>query len=352
MSNGIDPAAIARNHARDADRALDQAEREAAFADEVDAVSKRATGLAALVDQVSRARARGWRWGPEWEPSVQALRESAPAAARDVRQEASSASGRLRPRIASCRTKLSSTSPTAGNAPTLHRLEDEAEAIKAAVTADAQRISAIARPFVESYDRLEGDVKKAHLHLDRFEAAKFALAPGEHPWMTAEATWQDAPGGAVSGFLYLTDQRLRFEQKETVATKKFLFVTTASEERHATLIDEPIGHVAKSDDATKGLVFKDQLLTIGWTGTKHKSTRFDINSGDTAELWDGCVEDARAGRLAYRMSSVGGGPATLGVPIDPPTVCSACSAALDAPVRGNPTLVCKYCGQRHDLRFA
>lgn len=342
----------AKDSARDADQSLDRASSQAAFADPVRRVTERQVGLPQLIAEIARARSRGWVWDREWEDHAQELKSKADDVLRAVQAESRTASSKMRSEIDQCRRKLTRTSVTAANKAELERIEQEADAIQNAVEAEERRIEALAAPLCDPYDALKRAVDKAHEHLDRFAAAKFALAPGEHPWLTAETTWQDAPGGAVNGFLYLTDKRVRFEQKETVATKKFLFFTTASEEKHACLLDEPVGNVARSDDSTKGLVFKDQLVTLSWQNTKWKKTVFDINSGDSAKEWDTYIEELRSGQAAHRMVQARSAAPNAGMPVDAPTVCSACSAALDAPVRGMTTLVCKYCGQRHDLRFA
>jgi hypothetical protein len=347
-----EPLDEAKDHARDADRALDQASEKAAFAGPVERVTDRQVGLAQLEGELGRARSRGWVWDREWEETAADLKKRASEVVRTVQTESRSASSRMRSDIDQCRRKLTRTSVTAGNRDELERIEEEADSVKDAVEAEEKRISALAAPFCEPYDKLKAAVSKAHVHLERFEQAKFQLGAGEHPWLTAEATWQDAPGGAVSGFLYLTDKRLRFEQKETVATKKFLFFTTESQEKHACLLDEPVGNIARSDDSTKGLLFKDQLVTLGWQNTKWKKTTFDINSGDSAKEWDTYVEELRSGRFAHRMVAERAVAPNAGMPVNAPTVCGACSAALDAPVRGMTVLVCKYCGQRHDLQFA
>lgn len=342
----------AKDSARDADRALDRATEEAAFARPVSRVTERQVGVSGLQQEVARARSRGWVWDRGWEETLTELRARADDVLKTVQNESRSASSKMRTDIEQCRRKLTRTSVTASNRGELQRIEQEAEAIGNAVEAEERRIEALAAPFCDPYDALQSQLKHAHEHLDRFDAAKFQLAAGEHPWLTAETTWKDAPGGEVNGFLYLTDKRIRFEQKETVATKKFLFFTTESQEKHECLLDEPVGHVARSDDSTKGLLFKDQLVTLGWQNTKWKKTTFDINSGDSAKEWDTYIEELRSGQAMHRMVAERASSPNAGMPIDAPTLCSACNAALDPPVRGLTTIVCKYCGQRHDLRFA
>ncbi|MCB9683892.1 MAG: hypothetical protein H6738_01940 [Alphaproteobacteria bacterium] len=354
MSDQQDPELQrAKQAAADADRALDAATRGCTFADEVSSVADRQVKLAEVGAELTRARSRGWVWGPDLADTHARLLAAAPGLVDQLRRESGDATQRVRGRIEACRARLSRTPVSSANRSDLEAIEEEAEAVKATVEQEAQRLDALAKPFVEPFDRLKKDVGEAHEHLDRFDEARFQLAPGEHPFVTGECAWQDAPGGVVNGFLYLTDKRIRFEQKETIKTKKFLFFTASSEDKHECLIDEPIGNIAASDDSTKGLVFKDQLVTIQWQNTRLKKSVFDINSGESAKLWDTWIEELRSGQIAHRMAGGVAVPAPdHGMPVDAPTRCTACDANLDAPVRGMTVLVCRYCGQRHDLRFA
>jgi hypothetical protein len=358
MAAEPNPLEQAKDHARDADRALDQATRDLAFADEIEAVTSRRAGLGALQEELGRARSRGWVWGPGWESTLTSLAEQGARATNEVSSAAASGTARLRGQLDGVRQRLSRTAVTAANRAALSQLEDDANDVKRAVDAEQSKLQALAKPFVDAFDGLKKDVDEAHKHLDRFQSARFQLLAGEYPYRTSECTWQDCPQGAVNGFLYLTDKRVRFEQKETVTTKKFLFFTASSEDKHELLLDEPVGNIARSDDSTKGLVFKDQLVTLTWQGARIQKSTFDINSGESAKDWDTWIEELRSGQLSHRMRKAEGGgaaaavPPNHGMPVNAPTKCAACDAALDAPVRGMTVLVCKYCGQRHDLQFA
>jgi hypothetical protein len=359
MAADESPLEKAKDHARDADRVLDQVTRDLAFADEIESVTKRRAGIGKLQEELARARTRGWVWGGGWEASMAGLAELGARSTAEVSNNASIGTARFRTQLDQVRGRLSRTAVTAANRAALGQLEDDANDLKRAVDAEQSKLQALAKPFVDAFDGLQKEIVDAHKHLDRFQSARFQLQAGENPYRTSECTWQDCPQGTVNGFLYLTDKRVRFEQKETVTTKKFLFFTASSEDKHELLLDEPVGNIARSDDSTKGLVFKDQLVTLTWQGARIQKSTFDINSGETAKDWDTWIEELRSGQLAHRMMKPGAGgpgaaapPPTMGMPVNAPTKCSACDASLDAPVRGVTVLVCKYCGQRHDLQFA
>ncbi len=327
--------------------------RKAAFGDEVRAVTDRVAKHREIHAEVERLRARGWVWDPAWEATLADLSARADDVVRDLRQESSRASERIQKRLDGIEANLNRLSPSVAIKNTLEALERELESVEDDVQTVEQRIDEIAAPVVGPHDALLAQQKEADTHLDRFEAAKFKLGVGEQPWLTVDATWEDSPNGKLNGFLYFTDKRVRFEHKETVVTKKFLFFTASSEEKHELLLDEPVGHLAGSEDNTRGLVFKDQLLELKWTReARYPATRFDVNTG-YAKDWDERIESLRAGTLDHlRIAGAAAASPSSGMPVDVPTVCVACSAALEAPVRGITALICRFCGQRHDLRFS
>ena len=69
-------------------------------------------------------------------------------------------------------------------------------------------------------------------------------------------------------------------------------------------------------------------------------------------LSEGAVDPWRMPRYEAKRKKLYDFARKEGVPVDAPTRCDACGAGLDAPVRGQATIVCRFCGQRHDLRFA
>jgi hypothetical protein len=325
--------------------------RKASFGDEVRAVTDRVAKHRELEAEIKRLRGRGWVWDPAWEATIGDLEARADGIVADLRQESARASERIQRRLDGIEAHLNRLSPSLGIKSTLDGLGRELDTVKDDVRTAEERIAELSAPIVRPHDALATALKEADTHLDRFDAAKFRLGAGEQPWLTVDATWEDSPNGKLNGFLYFSDKRIRFEHKETVVTKKFLFFTASSEEKHELLLDEPVGNLAGSVDKTRGLVFKDQLLELKWAkGARYPSTRFDVNTG-YAKDWDDRIESLRDGNLDHLRIAGTAGPATTGMPIDAPTKCEACSAALDAPVRGMTTLVCKFCGQRHDLRF-
>ncbi len=330
-------------------RNIDELQRKAAFSDAVRSVTDRAGKLDAMDLEIRRLRGRGWVWDPEWERIRTELAARSGDLIADLRRETASAADRVGRRLSVLETDASRLVPALHVADDIQRLDREKDDIAQDVTQIEGRIDTLVRSFQVPFDELQRELVDADTHLDRFEAAQFKLNAGEHPWLTVDASWEDAPSGKLTGFLYFTDKRIRFEQKETITTKKWLIFTASSEEKHELLLDEPVGSLASSDDTTRGMVFKDQLITLKWaSGARYRQTTFDVNTGYAKE-WDQRIEDLKAGKLGHLMIETAAANPNAGMPINAPRKCEACDGSLDAPVRGMTVLKCKFCGHRHDL---
>ncbi len=103
-----------------------------------------------------------------------------------------------------------------------------------------------------SYDDIETQVHQLnsrltqiHWALEQMSDAKFDLDDGEDLVMAVPARWDKESKDDPEGVLYISNKRLIFEQKEKIATKKVLFITTASELVQQTLINQLILHLMR-----------------------------------------------------------------------------------------------------------
>jgi hypothetical protein len=336
--------------------ALDDVQRKArdyagrlAFTHAMSSITDREAKVPALANELSRLRSRGFAYRPDLETRLADVQGRAKSAHADVRAETERAGATWRARVdklVSASGHLEAADPVGLAAP-IAQLASEASAIDAGLDAIEARVGAIAKPFTEGYDAVERDLKEFNGVMDHFEGASFKLAVGEDAFQSAPVVWEDAPGGAKTGLLLLTNQRIRFEHKEEVVTKRtLLFFAAETQKIQKLLLDEPIGHLAASDDATRGWVMKDQLLTFSWAPTaKVRKTTFKL-TGDYAKDLDTLVESLRAGEPDRQRVA---GMAAAAGPKNIPTKCKECGGVLPAPVKGQLMLACTYCGTQHEL---
>lgn len=338
---------------------------EVTFSDVIEDVTGAESSAPGVSEELGRLRARGYAFRGDLEQQLQEFRDEIGPVLRQIRQRIDRESDRLRDEA---RALSRAAGKISGNP---LRNEGRIESLSAQVRGFDREVDevkdgleALSKPVLTKLHAVRDKVKDLHWTLDQFDAASFKMRPEERPVAVASATWEDAPGGeAPAGLLLLTDHRVYFEQKEERVTKrKFIFFAAETESLHKLLIDEPLGHLQSSDDATRGWVMKDQLLSFAWdrAAKAPQKTTFKLSSG-TAKDWDGVVELLRSGDLsAYesedastaRSDVVGGAPpAAAQHTVRYPEACVACAAPLTAPVKGQTAIVCGYCGTNHPVEF-
>jgi hypothetical protein len=179
------------------------------------------------------------------------------------------------------------------------------------------------------------------------EQASFGLIATEAPVEAVPANWKkpDDKDG-VEGVLFLTDQRLIFEQKEEVATKKVLFITTEKQKVQALQWEVPLAQIEQAMGSKKGFMGKDDFLTITCvSGAAFRSAEIHLK-GETGEAWQGFIGRVKSGEIAKERT----------VPVDvkaveaaasAPTKCATCGATITQTImRGQTEITCEFCGSK------
>ena len=331
------------------------------LSDPLEDVSRRQAELPKLRSELERLHARKYVWTAAIVEGLSGLEQAGTEALRLAREESARVHHQLQGPADALNRKVGAMRADLAFEPMIVGAGAERDGLEAQVRAAVARVEALTNTFRDRHDTAERALVAAHANMDRFESATFAMLPEENPLASIAATWEDSPEGEKEGILFLTDLRIRFEGRTEVATKKFLFFTTESETVKKVLLDEAVGHVADSTDSKRGLVLKDQLLKLTWVpdaGVRGNVTTFELD-GATAAEWDTLVEEVRSGAHARRRY-VAGAPAGApviaapagGTPVAWADKCTACAAPLPAPVKGQTSIACPYCGQGHPVTVA
>ncbi len=120
--------------------------------------------------------------------------------------------------------------------------------------------------------------------------------------MGVPARWDQQGDEDPEGVLYVTSQRLIFEQKEKVATKKVLFLTLASELAHEVMIGEPLSNVRSVKSTNRGLFGHQDFLEVSFDSPKLKTVAFHLNGQDSEE-WARLVHMAKSGEIEKDRAS-------------------------------------------------
>jgi hypothetical protein len=149
--------------------------------------------------------------------------------------------------------------------------------------------------------------------------------------------------------LYLTDQRLLFEHKQEIVTKKVLFITTEKELVQRLLLEAPLGQIKGVQASKRGLLRHEDHIDVQFEADAAvPAAHFHLDGQDCME-WQALIGRAQAGAFDQDRA----------VALDKelvervrkaPTRCPVCNAPLTQRiVRGMDRITCEYCG--HIIRL-
>lgn len=165
--------------------------------------------------------------------------------------------------------------------------------------------------------------------------------------MAVEAVWTrdgKEDGSDPKGVIYLTDQRLLFEQKQEIATKKFLFITTATEKVQKLLFETPVALVQDVTASKQGLFKNQDFIDLRLaSGAPFPTAQFHLNGQDSAG-WAALIRQVKAHELDAERAVAVDQQAVEKVKTAP-SKCPSCGGAITQPImRGQDTINCEFCG--------
>jgi hypothetical protein len=183
--------------------------------------------------------------------------------------------------------------------------------------------------------------------LELMDQASFGFQPGEAGIAAVKAKWlRDGRKEGPKGILFLTDRRLLFEQREKVAKKKVLFITTASEEVQELLWEAPIGTLdeATASERRRALVLKQERLTLSFRRpAKVREVLLELTADSDA--WRALINRALSGDIEQERVAGSADVESKEPQVEVPSKCPSCGAALDVSVvKGMMAIKCVYCG--------
>ena len=349
MANETSSAQL-KNHLQEMNSSLRDMQSSARLTDLRDRVEDLGGSVSGLDQRVQALRNKGYAFEKELEEQAvnfsKGWAEIAPGIEREISREASSLARSLGP-LESQLAELSG----AGGAPAM--LLPRAEKLKTEVETLEGKIEAIEENIRGAYDQFQSDVSKMEYHLGRLEwmvtelsEASFQLLATESGIMAVKAVWAKKgkqSKGDPEGVLYLTDQRLIFEQKEKVATKKVLFIATEKELVQETLWEVPVVLVEEAKSSKEGFLSKDDYLELT-LDSRASMDMIHLHIWQRGDDWVALLNRAKAGDFDQ----------TRAIPINEdvlervknaPTKCPSCGGAINQPIlRGMENLSCEYCG--------
>lgn len=276
----------------------------------------------------------------KWQPLRQAVQIQ-------INQQSTLLENALRPLEAKLGQAVNATRSPALAAPILKSLAAELDNLENKASAAESTISGM-------YDQLEAEANKVFSHLLQLEwaytcldQACFKLMPTEALVMAVKAVWtrdgredKDDP----DGILYLTDQRLLFEQKEEVATKKVLFVTTERKMVQQLASEVPLALI-QDLQATKQGMFKneDHLNLTFKSGAPYQQMHFHLD-GQNCNDWKSLINRVLSGEMT-KDRAIAVDQVEVEKVKNAPTICPSCGGTIQQVIlRGQESIHCEFCG--------
>lgn len=318
--------------------------RLAAVQDEVENLD---TEVGQLAARLKECRTLGYVFGHDLDDRIKASTRQWPSLRSGVKAQIAKQAPELQSAVRPIEVKVMNIKRRKAQVADATRLVADAtpavEALEARVLAAQTAIRGSFDAFKREADAIAARVADAKRIVEWTRDSKCQLLPGEGVYAAVAAKWDRDGKDDPKGRLYLTDQRLMFERREEVATKKFLFVATEKEMVHELMLDVPVREIEAIAASDKGLFGHEDHLDVAFTPEAPvRSVHFHLDGQDN-KLWVTLVERAKAGEFdkerAVKVEAKVSHAATA------PTKCPSCGANFTRPVlRGQTEIRCEFCG--------
>ncbi|MBS1250845.1 MAG: hypothetical protein MAG431_02442 [Chloroflexi bacterium] len=215
-----------------------------------------------------------------------------------------------------------------------------------------RKANSAASALRSQYDTLQEKVREcktgvnqAQSMLDDIDEASFELYPAEDPVASCSAKLMESKKEGPKGVLYLTDERIIFEQKEKIATKKVLFIATEKEKVQELLFEVPVGQIEKIESSQKGFLGGKEMLELRFeAGANLNSALLRLRGADNEE-WQRLIGRVKSGEIDNERTEAKDEEA-IEKARSAPTQCPSCGGGLEdiEIVRGMRDIDCPYCG--------
>ena len=315
-----------------------------------DAVEDLQTTVSGFIQKIATFRTRGYVFEMDMENQAQALSKSwvllYPNLESQINMQSSVLENSLRPLEMQMPQLNAATSNPAAARGLLSSMQSALNILDSKVSAAEQSIEGM-------YDQFNNEVYQFWKHLNEIEylltqlaEATFQLLPTEGGIAAIKAVWCKTgkeQKGDPEGVLYLTDQRLLFEQKEEIVTKKVLFVATEKQKVQQLQLECPVTLMEGMDLSKQGLLKNEDHIEIRFaSGANVEVAHFHIWQDNTT--WQQLINRAKS-KDFDRGRAVAIDQSAMDKVKAAPSQCPNCGGNITQVVmRGMDSLTCEYCG--------
>jgi predicted nucleic acid-binding Zn-ribbon protein len=301
------------------------------------------TALSLLPTEVERLRTRGYVFrsflenkigvlAEQWDEMKDRVADEVERRTRDLERDSDTAERALNQALG-------------GSASRVSRAESAIDTLESKVRAAQSAVEAMYEPLQQNVNQTRFQIEEIRELLDQIDEASFQLHPVEDVVAFCKAQYIEREDEGPEGLLYLTDERLIFERKEEVATKKVLFITTEKETVQELIFEVPIGQIEeiKASDKKKFLGRKEMLELFFAPEADLSGATLRLIGAENEE-WTRLIGRVKSGEIEKERTRPKDEEAVEAARVAP-TKCATCGATISVEiVRGMREITCEYCG--------
>jgi predicted nucleic acid-binding Zn-ribbon protein len=264
-----------------------------------------------------------------------------------VQNQVSLQANNLQAQLRPLESRVASLSLGASSPILVKTIMNEVESFETRVSSAESSLRELFSSLKQEFEKSSGLVDQIERALDQCESASFGFLPGECICMASKAVWtrdnredKEDP----EGILFLTDQRLLFEQREEIAKKKVLFITTEREKIQKLQFETPVEVIENIKATRQGLFKNEDWLEFQLpSGSFAREVKLHLDGGD-CNLWQQMINRIKSGDIETdRALEVDKNAVEKAR--SAPAKCPSCGGAITKPVlRGMDSITCDFCG--------
>ncbi len=304
-----------------------------------------ATDIAGLPGDIAGLRERGYAFAGYLERKTDVLKEQWDAVQQQVRSAVNQEIARVQGQfsaIGALWATLDAQWGDKGKEQVYGQIDRAISDVENAVKAARSRIEGMYGAVPGNVSQTQTQIRQIERYLQQADEATVSWKPTEAIFMVHEAEWAQTGKGKQDpdGLLYLTDQRLIFEQKEKVGGRFGM----GGEKVQQVLFEVPVGAITEVKAEDKGLFGGKDLIHLKMGSGDYAETTFEVKSGGIDSKWyAGQLNRVITGEIEKERAIPVDAAAAEAVS-SAPTACPTCGATLPSVTRGMTELACEYCG--------
>lgn len=308
-------------------------------------VGEIATDIAGLPGMIQELRGRGYAFASYLENKAQVLATQWDEIRQEVRHAVSREIERIQKMLDELRDdwrKLETQPPMPGVRERFASgIESAISELEQAVEGARNRVKGMYGSVPDTVRQTKQQIAEFNRYLDLAEEATVTWKPTEAIFVAVQAEWVETGKGKKDpdGILYLTDQRLIFEQKEKVGGR----LGFGGDKVQEVLWETPVGAISEVKAENKGLLGGKDMIHLKLSSGDYADITLEVKGGVQSKWYAQQLNRAITGEINKERAIAVDAEAEEAVK-NAPTACSVCGATLPPITRGMTEIACEYCG--------